>query len=105
MRLGQSICLIAFGAALRFAVHAPNDRIDLGVIGVIVMLVGLLSLFLAPSDWERPAAWAARRRIREQAVEPPWRESAVPAPPVAPRHPTDTSLRVVPAANTRRRVS
>jgi hypothetical protein len=98
MRLGNSICLIAFGAALTFAVHAPNDRIDIGVVGLIVMLVGIVSIFLSPYDWNRPANWssfAAADRTRSgdapMAPEPPITAD----PPVVRDRPLHTSLRIV----------
>ena len=87
MRLGNSICLIAFGAALTFAVNAPSDRIDIGMIGVIVMVVGIVSLFLSPSDWDRPASWTTLRALTQR---PPVDE-----PPLAPEPPTYSTLRVV----------
>jgi hypothetical protein len=105
MRLGNSICLIAVGAALRFAVHLPSDRVDIGVIGVIVMLVGVLSLFLSPSDWDRPASWTLLRGLGnrpaefDEPVPPAWDEAEppiAPEPPAPQGPPTCTSLRVVP---------
>jgi hypothetical protein len=113
MRLGNSICLIAFGAALTFAVNLPSDRINIHIIGVIVMVVGLLSLFLSPSDWNRPGSWATALGIgepRSALVEekPVVQETPVVAEaPLAPDAPVYSSLRVVemPPADSRRHVS
>ena len=59
MYIGGSIALIAFGAILRFAVADTLEGINLGTIGVILMVVGaiglLLSLFLT-------SLWTGRRR-------------------------------------------
>jgi hypothetical protein len=102
MRLGNSICLIAFGAALTFAVHAPNDRIDIGVIGIIVRVVGIVSILLSPYDWNRPAIWASPVPVDPPlpgdapAMEAPAMDArAMPEPPIAPERPAYASLRVV----------
>jgi hypothetical protein len=47
MYIGGSIALIAFGAILRFAVADTLDGINLGTIGVILMVVGALGLVVS----------------------------------------------------------
>jgi hypothetical protein len=46
MRLGASLFLIAVGAILKFAVTKHVNGIDLGVVGVILMLVGGAGLLI-----------------------------------------------------------
>jgi hypothetical protein len=45
--IGTSLILIATGAILAFAVNIQSPSIDIGAIGVILMLVGLLGLVLS----------------------------------------------------------
>lgn len=47
MRIGASLVLIAIGAILKFAVSAEVSGVDLGVIGVILMVVGAVGLVIA----------------------------------------------------------
>ena len=47
MYIGGSIALIAFCAILRFAVADTLDGINLGTIGVILMVVGALGLVIS----------------------------------------------------------
>ena len=54
MGIGVSVFLIAAGAILAFAVNMPNNGLDLGVVGVILMLVGgvgLLAAMVLWNDW------------------------------------------------------
>lgn len=44
MRIGASLVLIAIGAILKFAVTKPVSGIDVGAVGVILMIVGALGL-------------------------------------------------------------
>ena len=44
MRIGSSIMLIAVGAVLRFALETSVEGINLGVTGVILMIVGGVGL-------------------------------------------------------------
>lgn len=46
MRIGASLVLIALGAILKFAVTARTSGLDLGVVGVILMIVGVLGLLI-----------------------------------------------------------
>ncbi len=47
MRVGASLVLIAIGAILKFAVSAKVNGIDLGMIGVILMIVGVIGLIIS----------------------------------------------------------
>lgn len=47
MTIGTSILLIATGAILKYAVTAHVSGVDIQTVGVILMLVGILSLILA----------------------------------------------------------
>jgi hypothetical protein len=54
MGIGISIFLMAAGAILTFAVDMPGDGLDLGIVGVILMLlggVGLLTVMVLWNDW------------------------------------------------------
>lgn len=44
MRIGASLALIALGAVLKFAVTKPVSGIDLGTVGVILMIVGAVGM-------------------------------------------------------------
>ena len=46
MTIGASLLLIAIGAVLKFAVTDTVKNVDLGTIGVILMIVGALGLIL-----------------------------------------------------------
>lgn len=46
MRIGASLFLIALGAILKFAVTKHVNGIDLGVVGVILMVIGAIGLVL-----------------------------------------------------------
>lgn len=55
MGIGVSVFLIAAGAILAFAVDMPRNALDLGVVGVILMLlggVGLLAAMILWNDWQ-----------------------------------------------------
>ena len=46
MRIGASLFLIAVGAILKFAVSDAIDGVDLGTIGIILMIVGAVGLII-----------------------------------------------------------
>jgi hypothetical protein len=46
MSIGTGIVLLVVGAVLRFAINLPNPVIDLGVVGVILMAAGFVTLAL-----------------------------------------------------------
>lgn len=55
--IGLGIVLFAIGAVLRFAVYAPNSHANVGMIGVILMIVGGVAFVVG-------ALVAAPRRYR-----------------------------------------
>ena len=70
MRLGGSLFLIALGAILKFAVTDSVRHVNLGVVGVILMIVGIVGLIA------EIAFWAPRRRrttvVQQQPVQDPY---------------------------------
>jgi hypothetical protein len=69
MTIGASIFLIAAGAILRFAVADSIDGVDLGTIGVILMVVGGLGLLLTLILTQTRRAPADGRVVREREYE------------------------------------
>jgi len=59
MGIGVSIFLMAIGAILAFAVHVPSNGIDLGTVGVILIILGLVGLLATMVIWQD---WTPRRR-------------------------------------------
>ena len=47
MHIGLSICLIAVGAILKYAITESISGIDIQVVGVILMAVGILGLAIS----------------------------------------------------------
>jgi hypothetical protein len=74
MGLGASIVLFAIGAILKFGISATTEGIDLGAIGVILMLVGIVgglasALFLSSfSPYSRTSRTVVRDRDYERPV-------------------------------------
>ena len=72
MRIGASLFLIAVGAILKFAVTDRVNNVNLGVVGIVLMVVGVLGLLFE-------AIYVASRRRRDVVVhdrtyaEPPVR--------------------------------
>jgi hypothetical protein len=46
MRIGASLFLIAVGAILKFAVTDSVSGINVGVVGIVLMIVGVVGLLL-----------------------------------------------------------
>lgn len=46
MRIGASLFLIAIGAVLKFAVTKNVNGVDLGTVGIILMIVGGIGLLI-----------------------------------------------------------
>jgi uncharacterized YccA/Bax inhibitor family protein len=46
MRIGASLFLIAVGAVLKFAVTAKVNGVDVGTVGIILMIVGIIGLII-----------------------------------------------------------
>lgn len=51
MRLGASLFLIAVGAILKFAVTDSVNGVDLGVVGIVLMIVGGIGLLAELLFW------------------------------------------------------
>jgi hypothetical protein len=51
MGIGVSIFLIAVGAILKFAITARANGVDLGTVGVILMVVGAIGLLASLIFW------------------------------------------------------
>lgn len=47
MTIGASVFLIALGAILKFAVSDSIDGVDLGVVGIILMVAGAIGLLVS----------------------------------------------------------
>jgi hypothetical protein len=63
MRIGGSLLLIAIGAVLKFAVTASVGGIDLGTVGIILMIVGVVGLLIT-------LVFMTRRRRTDVVHEP-----------------------------------
>jgi hypothetical protein len=70
MGIGAGLFLIAVGAILKFAVHDSISGIDLGVIGVILMIVGVLGLVLSLLFWSSFSPYRRRERVIDREVAP-----------------------------------
>ncbi|MEO6701077.1 MAG: DUF6458 family protein [Jatrophihabitantaceae bacterium] len=46
MRIGASLFLIAIGAILKFAVTKQVNGVDVGTVGVILMIIGVVGLLI-----------------------------------------------------------
>ena len=67
MRIGASLLLIAIGAILRFAITPQHSHgVDIGTIGLILMIVGVIALLLSIWQW---AVWSRRSRESEVVVD------------------------------------
>jgi len=66
--IGTSIFLIALGAILKYAVTADVEGVNLGTVGVILMVVGIVGLLLSLL-WM--TIWADRRRDRAVVTDRP----------------------------------
>ncbi|MEJ7892958.1 MAG: DUF6458 family protein [Solirubrobacteraceae bacterium] len=69
MTIGTSLFLFAVGAVLKFAIEDSVDAINLGTIGVILMIIGavglILGLFLMDRG-RRDGAVVDREVVRER---------------------------------------
>lgn len=77
--IGLGLVLVAVGAILRYAVYAPNDHANWGIIGLILMIVGAVAfviglIFEAPRRYRRRDTYVQRadgsseRVIRDQST-------------------------------------
>ena len=73
MGIPISLILIAVGAILAFAVHQdPNPKVDIDVVGWILMIVGFVGILLSILLWERlgPGAWGWHRGAYDAGPAP-----------------------------------
>lgn len=72
MGISVSLVLIAVGAVLTWAVTATTSGIDLGTVGVILMIVGAAGLVLSLIFWSSWGGFNTRRGattvIRDDAL-------------------------------------
>jgi hypothetical protein len=61
MYIGVGIFLIVVGAILTFALNASTDVVNLGMIGWICMIAGVLAILLSLIVTRRPGGYSARR--------------------------------------------
>ena len=77
--VGLGLVLVALGAILRFAVYAPNQHANWGVVGVILMIIGAIAfvvglVFEAPRRYRRQDTYvkradgSAERVVRDQST-------------------------------------
>lgn len=71
MGLGASIVIFAIGAILKWGVTASATGLNLGAIGVILMIVGIVGVFLSAlflMSWS-PYYYGRNRVVRERYVD------------------------------------
>ncbi len=71
MGIGVSLILVAVGAILPWAVSAEIEGIDLGVVGVVLMIVGLAGQLLSMMFWSSWGGPAGMRRRSTYVDEGP----------------------------------
>ncbi len=74
MGVGVSIFLIAVGLILWLAINVDTDgRVDINMIGVILVIVGAIGLLLSMifwSSWGGPGGWR-RDTVRDERYDRP----------------------------------
>jgi hypothetical protein len=63
MGIGVSIFLIAVGAILKFAITARANGVDLGTVGVILMVVGAIGLLASLIFWSSFSPYGRRDEV------------------------------------------
>lgn len=77
--VGLGLVIFAVGAILRFAVYAPNEHFNWGIIGIILMIVGAVAFLVglvieAPRRFKREDTYvrradgSAERVVRDQST-------------------------------------
>jgi hypothetical protein len=69
MGIGVSLLLIAAGAILTWAVTTDVSGIDLGTVGVILMVIGVIGFALSLVFWSTWGGFAYRRGTEREIVE------------------------------------
>ena len=62
MTIGTGLVLFAIGAILKFAVTAQVEGVDLGLVGVILMIVGAVATLFGLVMWTGPRDEVAHDR-------------------------------------------
>ncbi len=92
MTIGGSLVLIAIGAILKFAVTARVSGIDVGTVGVVLMVVGLVGLVISIiwllSQRRRLAAPLVEQRRYVEPVAPERVDPTYRTPPADPGYRT-----------------
>jgi hypothetical protein len=60
MGIGVSLLLVAAGAILKFAVTATTSGVNLGTVGVVLMVVGAVGLLLSLLFWSSWGGFGGR---------------------------------------------
>jgi membrane-bound ClpP family serine protease len=71
MGVGVSLVLIAIGAIFTFAITASMPGVNLGAVGVILMVVGTAGLLISLLFWETYApfsGWRTRRNVTTEHI-------------------------------------
>jgi hypothetical protein len=68
MTIGASVFLIAVGAILKFAVADSIDGIDLGVVGVILMIAGAIGLLVSLVVETSRRGRVVERRVYDEQI-------------------------------------
>ncbi|MBB5829711.1 DUF6458 family protein [Micromonospora carbonacea] len=68
MGIGASIFLIALGAIFAFAVQADLGWLNLGVVGWVLMLAGVVSLLTTLYFWNRGRRTVVAAPVRQNRV-------------------------------------
>ena len=69
MRIGGSLCLIALGAILTFAIHVQTRGFSLHTIGIILMIAGAAAAVFTLIAWNRRSKTVIRRSPSGEIVE------------------------------------
>lgn len=91
MRIGTGLIVAGIGAILRYAVEDNWDDVDLGAIGTILMVIGIVAFLTAVSlEWNKTktAAAASRGGTISSGSAP---AAPTPPPPSAANPPASTS--------------
>ena len=74
MGVGVSLFLIAVGLILWLAVNVSDDRFDINMVGVILVVVGAIGLLLSMifwSSWGGVGGWRRETVVRDDRYDRP----------------------------------
>ena len=81
MSIGVSIFLMVLGAILAFAVKADTPGINVNVLGIILLLIGVVSLLYTLLFWSSYSPLRRRRGVRRRTALEERPGPVVPRPP------------------------